>query len=285
MTIPRTATFTLGGNRMEILMRSRKLSVLLVSILLPILLQPLGIEAQTDRHLLAEQLLRGDAEERSRALEAVRSLGPQNIGPELRVAVIVALERESRTRAERYHADGRGEAIGDLEDPEFIFRISQVVAELRDPKAIPALAGALGFGSGSAASRALVAFGERAVPAILAVVKSPDTPRYTVDGALIVLRFMVEGAGPQALSPGALREIAHAAKQRLTGPQYFTTLWWAIDLAVVLNEAGLRRLVESLASDQREVMARGISKPDLIRDTQRLAAMRLAGVPPEPRWR
>jgi hypothetical protein len=174
----------------------------------------------------------------------------------------------------------RGERLQPLADPEFIFRLSRVVTELRDPLAIPALTGALG--SGAPVRRTLVAFGEEAVPALLRAVRSPETIHYVVDDALIALRLMVEGAGPHPLSAASLTDVRRVAELRLTGKQYFTTLWDAIDLAMALDDPGLTQVVRSLASNRDEVIARGIEDPELIQETQRLAAERLAGV---PAWR
>jgi hypothetical protein len=132
---------------------------------------------------------------------------------------------------------------------------------------------------------ALADFGERAAPAVLAVVNSPDAHYSAVDEGLITLRFMVEGTGPRPLSAGTLDQIRGAARQRLTGKQYFTTLWRAIDLAVVLKDPNLRQTVQALASDPTEVSARGVTNPDLIARTQQWAAQRLAGGPSSPRYR
>lgn len=195
------------------------------------------------------------------------------------------LEREGQIRAQRYAAGRRGELLQPLEDPEFILRLSRVVAELRDPQAIPALTGALG--TGSPVTRALVAFGEQAVPALLGAVGSPETMHYVVENALIALRFMAEGEGPHPLSPGTLDDVRRVVKQRLAERQsgIGTTLRWAIDLAVVLDDPDLRRIVQAIASDRNELVARGRTEPDLIELTQKRAADRLAGVPPQPRWR
>jgi len=265
----------------ESIMDTRRQVALLATALFAVALNPATVQAQVDQSVLAQQILGGNARERSRALEAAQALGPQQIGPEVRAALIKALERENRVQADRYHADLRGEALKPLEDPEFIARVSRVVAELRDPRAIPALVGALG--TGSPPIRALVDFGEEAVPALLAAVRSAEATHYVVDDALLALRFMVEGAGPHPLSAGTLNEIRLAARQRLTGKPYFTTLWRAIDLAVALHDAELRRIVEAIASDRKEVVARGIEDPETIEETQRRAAQRLAGVPPKPR--
>lgn len=98
---------------------------------------------------------------------------------------------------------------------------------------------------------------------------------------------MVEGRGARPLSAGTLDEIRRAAKQRLTGKQDAPTLWKGIDLAVVLGDPDLRRIVESIAADSSEIVARGITHPGLIEATHRLAAGRLAaaGQPFNPRYR
>ncbi len=240
------------------------------------------VQAQVDQSVLAQRILGSDIDERTEALEQAGRLRPQDTGPELRTALIRALERAGQVRAQRYHASLRGEALQPLEDGEFILRVSRVVAELRDPRAIPALIGALGTGFG--VTRALVAFGEEATPALLAAVNSPETSHYVVADALVVFRFLVEGAGPHRLSAATVHEIQRATKQLLTGRSYFTTLWKAIDLALALRDAELRRIVQSIASDRRQVVERGIEDPEIVELTQRQAAERLAGVPPKPAW-
>jgi hypothetical protein len=104
-----------------------------------------------------------------------------------------------------------------------------------------------------------------------------------VDDGLRTLRLIVEGASTRSLSPDTLDQIPRAAQQRVTRKQYFTSLWYAIDLAVALNDPNLRRIVESLASNRNEVIARGVEDPKLIEQTQKRAAERLAGVPALPR--
>ncbi len=261
-------------------MDTRRHFVLLAIALLAMGPATATIRAQVDQYALAQQILGGNARERRTALETVQQVRPQNMGPELRAALIRTLQRQGQIRAERYQADVRGEALEPLEDPEFIAGVSRVVAELRDPQSIPALVGALG--TGAPPTRALLAFGEQAVTALLAAVRSPETMDDVVDEALIALRFMVEGAAPRPLSPGTLAEIRRVTKQRLTGKQYFSTLWRAIDLAIALNDPGLRTIVQSLASDRDTVRARGIEDGETVEETQRRAAERLAGVPPKP---
>jgi hypothetical protein len=153
-----------------------------------------------------------------------------------------------------------------------------------DPHAIPALAGALGTGS-TLVRDALADFGEQAAPDVLRLVTAQDTRYDAVGDGLMALRFMVEGARTRPLSPSTRDQIRRAAMQRLTGEQYFSTLWYAIDLAVALDDPELRRIVQAIASDRNELVARGVSAPDIIALTQKRAAARLAGEPPEPRYR
>lgn len=236
-------------------------------------------QAQVDQSALARQLLAGNVRERDDALETARALAPQQIGSELRAALIQVLERGNHVRELQYEAGRRGETLAAADDAEFVVHVSWVVAALGDPRAIPALIGALG--TGALPTRALVNFGEQAAPALLAAVRTPTTMHYIVDEALIALRFLVEGKGPQPLVAGTLSDIRLAAKLRLTGKQYFTTLWHAIDLAIALKDPELRQIVQSLASDREEVLARGIKESE-VPETQRRAAQRLAGVPAEP---
>lgn len=267
--------------------KPRRPALLFASLLFAAALHARRVEAQVDQSALAAQILRGGAAERTRAVEAARTLGPQKIGQELRVALITALEREGQVEALRYAADDRGEKLEPRENPEFIFQVAGVVAELRDPEAIPALVGALGTGSGSPVIRALVDFGEQAVPALLTAVTAPETRHYVVDDALLVLRFLVEGAGPRPLTLAARDRIVPAAIQRLNArqPGIGTTLRRAIDLAVILGDPELRRIVQAIASDRNELIARGLTDPEMIDATQKRAVDRLAGIPPNPRWR
>ena len=241
------------------------------------------VHAQVDQRALTQQLVGESRAERAQALATAEVLGPASTGPELRRALMSALEQESRLQVERDRAARRGEILQELEDPELIGTAARVVAELRDPNAIPALASALG--SGFAVIRALVEFGEQAAPAVLAAVMSPQSMHDAINHGLITLRFMVEGAETHPLSPATLAQIRSAAEQHLrTGKVLaITTLWWAIDLASVLKDARLRRTLESLSINSNEIVARGVEDPELIERTQQRAAERLAGIPPLPR--
>jgi hypothetical protein len=243
------------------------------------------LNAQANEQQLAQQLRENDVVERRYALEATRRLGVRNTDPELRTALIGALAREARVHVRRWEAGRRGEVLQPLEDPEFVNDIARVVAELRDPEAIPALTAALG--SASVVPHALAGFGEQAAPLVLAVVLSADSWYEAVNEALIALRFMVEMSSIRPLSPGTLSEVRRAAELRLTRPGdppgTGTTLRWAIDLAVALDDPVLRRIVEVLATDWNAVVARGIEDAGLVDQTQKRAIDRLAGVPALPR--
>jgi hypothetical protein len=266
-------------------MSTRRHSLLLAFLPIATVLLTTTVGAQMDQHAIAQQLLRGDVAERGRALGQTWGFEPQMIGAELRAALITLLERNNRIVAE---AAKRKEPLARFEDPEFVAHVAHAVSQLEDPQAIPALAGALGTGS-TLVVDALADFGERAAPAVLGVVTSPGSRISAVHGGLITLRFIVERASRSPLSAATLEQIRRTAEQHLTIQGQFArtgvTLRWAIDLAVALKDPGLRGIVEALASDPNEVIAKGVTDPQLIEQTQKWAAERLAGVPPQPRYR
>lgn len=249
--------------------------------LLAVGLCSIGPMAQADQSELVQLLLSSNVADRDRALGLVAAMGPRNAGPELRQALIDLLEREAGAHTQRYHAGRLGANVKPLENPEFIFGLSRLVIELDDPKAIPALAAAL-F-TGTVVPRALADFGEQAAPAVLRVVNDREAWYDAVVGGLLALRLMVEGQDKRPLADDTLSQIRRAARQRLTGAQYFTTLWQAIDLAAVREDPELMAIVSALAHEPKEVVARGVTDPKLIQRTQQLARDRLAGFPPLPR--
>lgn len=237
--------------------------------------------APVDQSEVARQLLTGDAVERGRALSRVRQIGPERVNPQLRGALISALERENTLVGQSRARRAAGEIVPRLGNPELAAGLAHVVSAFRDPRAIPGLAGALG--SSPPASSALADFGEPAAPAVLLALET--TTRIGVaDDALTTLRFMAEGVGARPLTDATRDRIRRAAKRRLTEPQKsITTIWKAIDLAVALKDPELRGIVQSLASDRSAVVRLRNTESDLVDRTQRLAAERLAGVPPLPR--
>ncbi|HEX7052289.1 MAG TPA: hypothetical protein VF188_18935 [Longimicrobiales bacterium] len=259
-------------------MRITASSAVLLAMLSAVAPGSVHAQARPDQHALARDLAHGNAGERGHALAIARQMPPESIRPELRSALIAELERAASLRKE---ARRRGVFLTELIDPEYALGLSSVVADLGDPRAIPGLVGSLG--AGYKVCRALAMFGEQAAPLVLDAVRSLEETAQ-IDDALLVLRFMVEGAAGQPLSAATLQQIRSVADRRLTGRQHVTTLWNAMDLAMALNDSGLQQIVEALASDRGEVIARGVTEPDLIEKTQKLARDRLAGVPPLPRW-
>jgi hypothetical protein len=244
-----------------------------------------SLDAQTSQPQLAQQLREDGPPGRRAALEQARAILPENRSRELRDALIAALEREALFLKNRRLAIRKGAVAEELADPVFISNAAEVIAELHDARAIPALAAALG--SGGPAIRALVEFGEQSVAPMVAIVRSPDASPESAQDGLLALRFLVEGEPP--LSGGALQEVKRAAEERLTGRQFTAVLWRAIDLAIALKDARLRALVERLASDANEVRARSVPEIDsqLVQRTQQLAKSRLAGaaaIPDRVQW-
>jgi hypothetical protein len=246
--------------------------------LLILVLSIVGAQVQISQNETARQLLSEDVAARNAALEKARTIGVANMDSGLRAALITLLDRQNDIVVDTAR---RGEFLADVEDPEFISQLSRLVAELHDPRAIPALSVAI-YG-GLAAMRGLAAFGEPAVQTVVGVVMSQDMHHDFVDHGLKTLRFMVEGNQEHPLSADALEQIRRATEQRLTGKQNLMTLWYAIDLAAVLGDTDHRIIIQSLATDANAVAALGISDPDLIEKTQERAAERLAGIPALPR--
>jgi hypothetical protein len=240
-----------------------------------------SLEAQSS---IPEQLLSANASERSSALEAARQIGFARASQDIRTALIKALQQEAVLHQQRDLAVRHSENVPPLDDPELLLRLAGAVAELKDPAAISALASALG--SGFTVIRPLAAFGEQAVPAIVAIESSPNSGTDAVNHALITLRFIAEQASSvHALSDRTIAELRRVAARRLLSGEgsATTTLWWAIDLAWAVQDRELRESVESLATDPNVVVTRGITDTGLIAQTQRRAADRVAGVPPLPR--
>ena len=169
---------------------------------------------------------------------------------------------------------------------EHLFEIDQTcvagkVENLQDPAAIPGLAKALPLGF-SIVRRRLASFGEEAASAVLE--RAQSTENETARAALVTLRFMVEGAETRPLSAFTLGQIRRTAGQWLTkSSQSILTLSAAIDLAAVLVDPELTRILKSLVADPNEVMARGIESPVSIERMQQRASDGLAGTRPLPR--
>jgi hypothetical protein len=229
-------------------------------------------QAPLDQRAMARQLVSENANEQRRGFEAAVTVPVQQMTSESRAALIALLEQKNATVA---RAAARGIPLASVEDPEFVSRVSRRVAELRDRRAIPALAEAL-YG-GETVARALAAFGDASVSPVVRVATSPTSHYNAVDHGLTALRLLVEQSRERPLSPAARDEIRGAALDRLTGPEQFTTLWRAIDLAIALDDPELAGIVSSLANDRQALAARGVTDPELVEQTHARARDRLAG--------
>jgi hypothetical protein len=207
-----------------------------------------------------------------------KSIAPANTGVELRSALINLLSKENEIVKKSHRM---GVTLDTLDDPDVITIIQRMVAEFNDPTAIGVLAEALGMGT---VIRPLAGFGEQAVPAIVSVVSSSESHYSAVDDGLRTLRLIVEGTKRPPLSTNTLAQIRSVVRQRLDGRQpMFTTVWYAIDLATIVDDVGLREIVKNLAENRNAVLARGIDDPSIIEKTQKRATDRLAGIPAQPR--
>jgi hypothetical protein len=233
--------------------------------------------AQVPQAELARSISHGDPYERFAAALQIREMGPGSASPALRDALVSALQEE----AQRFLAYRRGEAPH--VDIDLLGMLGLIVGEYRDPRALQALTDALGTGPGAA--RGLAAFGDPAVPYLVGVVRSDETPGVITD-ALLGLRFIAEGNGQIPLSPSSHEDLIAVARERM-GPKQssFAILVRAIDLAIALDEPELREFVEAMARDPSEVQSRlGYWTPRGIDRTVEWATERLNGVPPLPRW-
>jgi hypothetical protein len=241
-----------------------------------------ALERKVDQDEIAELLLSEDKYDRVRAVRVVSQMDTTTLTPNLRRALFASLEREAHEYYAGLDSYFRGEPVYRAEDATDVFMdLARLVVALRDPEAIPALASTLG--TGWMVIRALVGFGDDAIPAVLAVVLSPDSHPFQVQDGLTVLRIYVEQSGSQRLESATLDPLRRAALQRLSGEQSAPTIWKAIDLAIALRDPDLRRVVEGFATDSNAAIVRGITDPDLVQRTQKWAADRLAGVPATPR--
>jgi HEAT repeat protein len=230
----------------------------------------LGVEsgqAQVTQTEIIEALRSSDPGLRVSAISAARQVGPENASPALRAALIAGLERE--LRPER---GGHLEIAADM---------AQLVSKFRDPRAVPALVGALGT---YASVRGLAALGEPAAAATIHAAKSEQNVSVLQD-ALVSLRFMAEGVGQEPLSKRTRKDIVELARQRLEPVQHPTVLRLAIDLAMALDDPELSSIVEAIASDPRKARARiEVTDEHSVQRTVEWARARLAGDPPLPRW-
>jgi hypothetical protein len=235
-----------------------------------------GRGRQVDQRQLSLQLLDADVSIRQRAFGTVQRIPVADMSPELRGALTSFLIRTNQDLKNNVKLD-----IPLVHDPQVIASLQRTVAKFKDPQAIVILADSLGLFT---IIRPMVDFGEAAVPALLKVISSPESHYTAVDDALRILRVMIEEPIAHPLSASSKLEIEAAVRKRLTEKQtMFTTIWYAIDLAAVLENEGLRQIIRSLSSDTAVLEARGVTEASLIEKTKKRAIDRLAGVLALPR--
>jgi hypothetical protein len=125
--------------------------------------------ALPDQEILAEQLRSDNREVRSNAFQQTRLIPPESVGPALRSELIREVER---TNALTRQSLAIGRTLSSVESGEYVAELHRVVAALRDPDSIPALANGLGIFT---IIDYMVEWGEQAAPAVLDVVMDTGT--------------------------------------------------------------------------------------------------------------
>jgi hypothetical protein len=283
-------------------MRTQSRATILLALVLVTAALPSGGRAQVDQQALARAIVGDDRRAAQEALdEATRALAPEEMGPELRAALIAALERQNQVYRATAEAAIAWEATGfsppklDRLGREFwgegYMFLQATVASLRDREAVPALTGAL-LGNWDPLARVLAGFGEDAAPSILLIAEGEAWHRWQVEGALAVLTRMIEDPTGPPLSEATRARVRRLVRAQLTtgveSPgmiagdfprQRASSLREATSLALALGDPPLRELVASLARDPEAVRRLGVQDSSLVDQVQRHAAEALARPP------
>ena len=195
---------------------------------------------------------------------------PEKWGPELRAAVVRAVEQEAWLAT----PEDWGELHVEL------YEAVAVIGEMGDPIAIGPLAS---FGmTGFTVYDILVSLGEPALREVIATAKAPGSTRADRSArrsAFVVMAMFVDERGPQGLDAGLLSEIRGITALALDDPKLVME---AIDLGVLLEDPGLTRKVEEFAATASAVRALGIADADRIGKIQERARGKLKA--PTPFW-
>lgn len=230
---------------------------------------------QSRQQALSTLILSQDKSVRVSAINETLQIPPGSVAISLRTSLIALVGRHNEIVKDALR---RRSAVDAVEDPELIHAVAEFVAQLRDPRAIPVLAEAPA--GGKEVQMALAEFGERAVPDLIRVAAAPDNHYEVVDHALQSLRRVVD-AGITTLSVASRQALRGLASDRMARGQYFTTLWYAMDLAMASGDVELRRTVDSLASHASSLRARGITDNEVIARTQKRARDLIRAYPPQ----
>jgi hypothetical protein len=227
---------------------------------------------------LAIWILDGTQSVKEGAVSHVLSIPAERRSAVLQDALIKELARLNAARFDRLARASAGQEVepedqeGSERYGEYRGQVTQAVAQLTNPAAIPALIGALG--SGPLVSRALARFGAASVePVAKAALADHPDPSATAD-ALRALEGVVSSS--IVLSSPDRDRVLLAALERLTGVQHFVVVAAACDLAVATGDGALRNRVQQLANDTAQVTGMGITRPSAVSFVRRVAAEALA---------
>ena len=194
--------------------------IMLLAVIFVLAAHPSHTTAQVDQQSLARTILGDDGRAAQEALdEATRALTPEEMGPELRAALIAVLERQgslyhAAVRASMTgHSDRAEELYGKFWGENYLFLI-RTVGALRDPAAVPALVGAIDTGMN--AVRAVAAFGEEAAAEVLRVAEGEAWWAAQVWGAWRTLILMIDEPQGPPLSQGTFERVRRLVRGHLT---------------------------------------------------------------------
>jgi hypothetical protein len=253
--------------------------------------------AQTDHQALAQQILEGDDRAANHAVALAERLlrEGEEVGPELRAALITALKRQNRAYRDHVgmiHAGRRDPEIERAFWGEGYISLTEAVIMLRHPETIEALAGALTIGEPPA--RYLAKFGEEAAPVLLAIAEGEAWEQAQAMAAIRALRLMIDEPHGAPLSPSTLVRIRRLAREQLSGKVAYPAavdtirsrddarIRAAISLALALDDPSLREFVQAIAKEPAAVRRLGIEASAEIANIQSSAARELAERP--RRW-
>ena len=215
--------------------------------------------AEAQQAQLALDIRGGDDERRQRAVFVAEGLGASRVSNEVRMALIALLEQYND---DLDAARARGIPGERVVPGEFFLRVADIVAELGDPRAIPALARVGNNGFSRAVAQALALFGEQALPAILEVIEIPEEEggeEFALMTNLHAIAMMVADGGASELSASSRGHLVRVAREYLSSLRANAVVD-AIDISVALNEPELVETVESMARDPSVVAVRGVGE-------------------------
>lgn len=258
-------------------MMMRRCVAIAAIILFGSMLSPGAAHAQVDQAELAQRIMEDGLQVRYGVALQVLDMGPENVDPVLRDALVTAFAEE----AEVFRAYRRGEAP----QPELssMGMLALVVSEFRDQRAFEPMLATLAVAMGSV--RGLAALGDPAVQPLVEIARAGEGPEDMMS-AFLALRLLAEGVGQIPVSAASREEMIAVATERLaSGRSLGAVLERAIDLAGALDDAGLRETLEVIATDATAVELRLASPtPARVERIQQRALDRVRGVPPVPTW-